>query len=45
MTKRTKIVATLSSLRYDREFISSLLEAGVNVFPLNTAHQTPEEMG
>ena len=45
MTKRTKIVATLSSLRYDREFISSLLEAGVNVFRLNTAHQTPEEMG
>ena len=45
MTKRTKIVATLSSLHYDREFITSLLEAGVNVFRLNTAHQTPEEMG
>lgn len=45
MTKRTKIVATLSSLRYDREFIAALLDAGVNVFRLNTAHQTPEEMG
>lgn len=45
MTKRTKIVATLSSLHYDREFITSLLEAGVNVFRLNTAHQAPEEMG
>lgn len=45
MTKRTKIVATLSSLHYDRKFIAALLEAGVNVFRLNTAHQTPEEMG
>ena len=45
MTKRTKIVATLSSLRCDREFIEALIEAGVNVFRLNTAHQTPEEMG
>lgn len=45
MPKHTKIVATLSSLHCDRAFISELLEAGANVFRLNTAHQSPEEMG
>lgn len=45
MSKNTKIVATLSSLRCDPIFIEQLLEAGVNVFRLNTAHQSPEEMG
>ncbi|MBD1388471.1 pyruvate kinase [Neiella sp. HB171785] len=43
MTKKTKIVATVSDLKGDVEFISNLYKRGVNVIRLNTAHQTPED--
>ena len=36
--KKTKIVATISDLRCDVEFIRPLVEAGVNVVRMNTAH-------
>lgn len=42
MSKRTKIVATVSDLRCDVEFLTGLYNRGVNVIRLNTAHQTPE---
>lgn len=42
MSKRTKIVATVSDLRCDVEFLTGLYNRGVNVVRLNTAHQTPE---
>ncbi len=42
--KLTKIVATISDERCDKEFLQSLIEAGVNVVRLNTAHMTPEGM-
>lgn len=42
MLKKTKIVATISDLRCDVEFIRSLYESGMNVVRLNTAHQTLE---
>lgn len=41
--KQTKIVATVSDLKCDVDFLKSLYEAGVNVFRLNTAHQSPED--
>lgn len=37
--KKTKIVATVSDLRCDVEFIRDLYSEGVNVVRLNTAHQ------
>lgn len=40
--KHTKIVATISDKRCDVEFLRELIEAGVNVIRLNTAHITPE---
>jgi len=40
--KQTKIVATISDLRCDVDFLKSLYDAGVNVFRINTAHQTPD---
>ncbi len=40
--KKTKIVATVSDMKYDREFLQGLYDRGVNVVRLNTAHQTPE---
>ncbi|AWB67827.1 pyruvate kinase [Saccharobesus litoralis] len=43
MTKQTKIVATVSDLKGDVEFITELYKRGVNVIRLNTAHQTPED--
>ena len=43
MDKQTKIVATISDLRCDVEFLKSLYDAGVNVFRLNTAHQSEED--
>lgn len=43
MTKKTKIVATVSDLKGDVEFIGELAKRGVNVIRLNTAHQTPED--
>ncbi len=36
--KQTKIVASVSDLRCDVEFIKELYEAGVNVIRMNTAH-------
>lgn len=36
--KQTKIVATISDLRCDVDFIRSLYEAGINVVRLNSAH-------
>jgi len=42
MPKRTKIVATIADNRYNPEFLKSLIDAGVNVFRLNTAHLQPE---
>ncbi len=41
-TKHTKIVATISDKKCSAEFLSSLMEAGMNVVRINTAHQTPE---
>lgn len=41
--KKTKIVATVSDLRCDVDFIGKLYEEGVNVIRLNTAHQTHED--
>ncbi|WP_096085102.1 pyruvate kinase [Agaribacterium haliotis] len=43
MSKKTKIVATVSDLKGSVEFISELHKRGVNVIRLNTAHQTPED--
>jgi pyruvate kinase len=43
MAKQTKIVATISDLKCDVPFLTSLHEAGVNVFRMNTAHQTPKD--
>ena len=41
-TKRTKIVATIGPAVDSKEGIKKLLEAGVNVFRLNTSHGTYE---
>jgi pyruvate kinase len=43
MYKKTKIVATISDLHCEVEFIRQLYENGMNVVRLNTAHQTLEE--
>ncbi len=43
MEKKTKIVATVSDLRCDVDFIKELYQAGTNVIRLNTAHQAPED--
>lgn len=40
--KHTKIVATISDMRCDIDFIQSLYDAGMNVVRLNTAHMTKE---
>ena len=40
--KHTKIVATISDLRCEPEFIKALYHAGMNVARLNTAHITEE---
>ncbi len=42
MTKRTKIVATISDKRCEVEFIRSLWEAGMNAVRINSAHVTTE---
>ncbi len=39
MIKKTKIVATISDMNCDVEFIKKLYGAGMNVVRLNTAHQ------
>jgi len=41
--KKTKIVATISDLRCDVDFIKSLYDAGMNVVRLNTAHQSEND--
>ena len=38
LLKQTKIVASISDLRCDVEFIKDLFEAGMNVVRMNTAH-------
>lgn len=40
--KHTKIVATISDLRCDVDFIQSLYDAGMNVVRMNTAHINEE---
>lgn len=40
--KQTKIVATISDKHCEPEFLRSLMEAGMNVVRINTAHQTTE---
>jgi pyruvate kinase len=41
-TKHTKIVATISDKNCAPDFLKSLMEAGMNVVRINTAHQTTE---
>lgn len=43
MQKLTKIVATISDLKCDAEFISALYDAGMDVVRVNTAHQGPDD--
>ncbi|CAG0909710.1 unnamed protein product, partial [Cyprideis torosa] len=43
MEKKTKIVATISSLKCSVPFITDLYNAGVNVVRLNTAHMSHED--
>ena len=40
--KQTKIVASISDLRCDIDFLRELYNAGVNVMRINTAHATPD---
>lgn len=40
--RQTKIVATISDQRCEKEFIKSLFDAGMNVARINTAHITTE---
>ncbi len=42
MEKLTKIVATISDLKCDPEFISEMYANGMDVVRINTAHQTTE---
>lgn len=41
--KKTKIIATISDLKCDIPFLESLHEEGVDIFRMNTAHQTPDD--
>jgi pyruvate kinase len=43
MYKKTKIVATISDLHCDVEFIRELFDNGMNVVRMNTAHQSIED--
>jgi pyruvate kinase len=43
MKRKTKIIATISDLNCEVDFIKSLFKAGMNVVRLNTAHQSPED--
>jgi pyruvate kinase len=43
MKRKTKIIATISDLNCEVEFISKLFAAGMDVVRLNTAHQSPED--
>jgi pyruvate kinase len=42
MSRKTKIVATISNLNCSPEFIKRLYKAGINVVRLNTAHMSHE---
>lgn len=42
MNKKTKIVATISNLSCDVEFIETLYNAGMDAVRLNTAHMSPD---
>ena len=42
MLKQTKIVASISDLHCDVDFIRELFEAGMNVVRMNTAHASRE---
>ena len=42
MQKNTKIIATVSDLRCEVDFIRSLYNEGMNVVRINSAHVTPE---
>lgn len=42
MLKKTKIVASISDLRCDEDFIRELFNAGMNVVRMNTAHASRE---
>ena len=42
MIKQTKIIATISDLKCDVEFIKELYDNGMDAIRLNTAHQTHE---
>ncbi len=43
MTRKTKIIATISSLNAETGFIERLFRAGMNVVRLNTAHMSHDE--
>ena len=42
LLKQTKIVASISDLRCDVDFIKALFKAGMNVVRMNTAHANRE---
>lgn len=42
MLKQTKIVASISDLRCEVDFIRDLFQAGMNVVRMNTAHANRE---
>lgn len=42
LLKQTKIVATISDIRCEEDFIRGLFEAGMNVVRMNTAHASRE---
>ena len=41
--RRTKLIATIGPASSSREMLGRLIEAGVNVFRINSSHGTPEE--
>ncbi|MBN2651808.1 MAG: pyruvate kinase, partial [Spirochaetales bacterium] len=43
MKKFTKIVATISTVRCEEDFLKKLFDAGMNVVRLNTAHMSLED--
>ncbi|MDZ7665189.1 MAG: pyruvate kinase [Desulfotignum sp.] len=43
MQRKTKIIATISSLNGSKDFIEGLYRAGMNVVRLNTAHMTHDD--
>lgn len=43
MKKKTKIIATISDLKCDINFLQSLYDTGMDIVRLNTAHQSTEQ--